>query len=122
VKTVLLVDESELVRSIVEAVLGARGHAVVGVARLAELVPALERERPDLVLVDLALPGAQRDLKAALARASAAACPIVLFSEGSAIELAKRALTCGAVAYVRKSDDPAILVRHVERLLGVDGS
>src|SRR5439155_3359910 len=54
---VLVVDGSNLVRATVTAMLEHYGAAVTAVASADEALEALQRERPDVLLSDLAMPG-----------------------------------------------------------------
>jgi CheY-like chemotaxis protein len=53
---VLLVDDCELVRATVAAMLEHCGATVIAVGSADEALAALERERPDVLLSDLAMP------------------------------------------------------------------
>jgi DNA-binding NarL/FixJ family response regulator len=117
VSKVLIFDDSEIVRGIVAVVLGAQGHDVVGVARPAELLGAIDREHPTVVLLDATLPGISGDKIIDLARAAAAKCKVVVFSDRAEGELARVTAASGAAGYVRKGGDPATLAHYVERLL-----
>jgi len=54
---VLVVDGSNLVRATVTAMLEHYGAAVTAVASADEALEALQRERPDVLVSDLAMPG-----------------------------------------------------------------
>ena len=54
---VLVVDGSHLVRATVTAMLEHYGAAVTAVASADEALEALQRERPDVLVSDLAMPG-----------------------------------------------------------------
>ena len=117
-KKIVILDDSEIIRGIVAVVLGAQGYAVVGIDAPTDLATTVERDDPDLVLLDLTLPKMQSDGLVALARASSAKkCPIILFSDRPDAELAIRTAASGATRYLRKGD-PTVLARHVKRLLG----
>jgi len=53
---VLLVDDDDDVREILQIGLGAAGYAVRGAANGAEALEAISRERPDIVLLDMMMP------------------------------------------------------------------
>ena len=54
---VLVVDDSKLVRATITAMLQHYGAAVTAVASADEALEALQRERPDVLVSDLAMPG-----------------------------------------------------------------
>jgi DNA-binding response OmpR family regulator len=56
VKQVLVVDDSHVIRRLIEVVLGQVQLEVTTVATGTEACEALEREMPDMVILDLALP------------------------------------------------------------------
>jgi DNA-binding NarL/FixJ family response regulator len=114
---ILIVDDSEIVRGVVAMVLGDRGHEVVEVARPAELLRAIDREHPALVLLDVTLPGMPGERLIELARTATSKCKVVVYSERAEAELARVTAACGAAGYVRKTGDTAGLVGHVGRLL-----
>lgn len=112
---VLIVDDQEPFRSVAREVVEAAGDfEVVGEASTGEESVELARAlRPDLVLMDVNLPGIDgtEATKRILAEPNAAR--VVLLSTYEEDELAERARDCGASAYVPKSEfDP-------ERLAGV---
>ncbi len=53
---VLVVEDDEYVRSIIQRNLVARGHAVREAGTVAEALAALGREAPDLLILDINLP------------------------------------------------------------------
>ncbi|HYH18296.1 MAG TPA: response regulator [Azospirillum sp.] len=62
----LVVDDDPLIGSAMRAVLEQAGHAVLGPVRYAaKALRIAERDRPDLALVDLALPGGENGLSLA---------------------------------------------------------
>lgn len=54
---ILVVDDEPAIIRLVRATLQANGHAVVTAARGEEALQMLEEERPDLVVLDLMMPG-----------------------------------------------------------------
>jgi CheY-like chemotaxis protein len=56
-KSILLVDDDELVRGSVPALLGAMGHRVEPVEGGHAALARLDSDRPDLVILDLNMPG-----------------------------------------------------------------
>jgi CheY-like chemotaxis protein len=54
---ILVVEDNQLNRLLVHDILVLRGHAVVEAATVEEACALLERERPDLLLLDVQIPG-----------------------------------------------------------------
>ena len=110
-KKVLILDDSPLVRELVDITLSEHGYDVVGLSSPFEFSAALRRERPDLVLMDVTMPALAGDKVVEFARQySPGGCPIVLFSDRSDAELAMLASKCGADGYIRKTSGPEILL------------
>jgi CheY-like chemotaxis protein len=57
VKTVLVVDDEPVLRTIVREILNEEGYAVIEAADGRGMLEIVERERPDLVLMDVMMPG-----------------------------------------------------------------
>lgn len=103
-KKVLILDDSQIIRELVEVTLGEHGYDVVGLRSPFEFVAAVRRERPDLVLIDVGMPALAGDKVVEFTRQHLPdRCPVVLFSDRSEAELAKLASKCGAHGYIRKT-------------------
>ncbi len=57
VKTVLVVDDEPVLRTIVREILHEEGYAVIEAADGRGMLEIMARERPDLVLMDVMMPG-----------------------------------------------------------------
>ncbi len=117
--SILVVDDHEALRTVLSAVLTRRGYRVVGVGSGEEVLSAVQRERPDLVLLDVHLPGISgyevfRELRAQFGERL----PIVFIS-GERIEPYDRVagLRLGADDYIVKPFAPDELVARVDRLI-----
>jgi two-component system response regulator MprA len=82
VKTVLVVDDEPALRAAVRTVLDDEGYAVLEAPHGPEMLKLLARERADLVLLDVMMPGgdgreAYRELRA---RADLPDVPVVMMS------------------------------------------
>jgi DNA-binding NarL/FixJ family response regulator len=114
-RKILLVDDSPLVRMIVAHTLQGAGHSVSSIDDPSGLDEAVERERPDLLLVDATFPGVTDDqLLAAISR-HVAARPVVLFSDRSERELLSLVDRSGARGHMPK--DGATLVERLSAFL-----
>ena len=54
---VLVVEDSPIARMVLKAVIEASGHAVITAENGLQTIAAISRERPDVVVVDLNMPG-----------------------------------------------------------------
>jgi CheY-like chemotaxis protein len=115
VTTILVVDDERTVRELVVAVLEEEGYAAVGVADGAAALAALAGAAPDLVLMDVMMPGLDGPSAYLAMRAdrAAAAVPVVLMS--AAADPAR--LPEGIVGFLPKPFDLDQLLGLVARVL-----
>lgn len=115
---VLIFDDSETVLEVTAADLEDAGYTVVTLSNPALFPITVNRERPDVVLMDVDMPIVRGNMLVELvARHRLHACAIYLHSDRSAEDLEKLARECGAHGYIRKTSNPAELVRQVEQAL-----
>jgi two-component system cell cycle response regulator DivK len=117
--TILHVEDNPDNRMLIRDLLHFRGYRVVEVADGGEAVAAAERERPDIILMDVQLPGvsgleAARRIKA---RADLRHIPIVAVTSFALSGDDKRAFAAGCVAYVAKPYEPRELLKLIQDLL-----
>jgi len=103
-KRILVVEDDADNRRIVAKVLTGEGYEVIEVATGAEAVAAVHQQRPDLIIMDLALPGidgweASRRIKAA---PDSADIPIIALTAFAMRGDEERARAAGCDAYVPK--------------------
>ena len=68
---ILIVDDDRDLLRLAEAILRAGGHAVVKAVDASQVLPSAQREKPDLILLDINMPGGSgSDLLAKLKRSS----------------------------------------------------
>lgn len=118
-RRILLVDDDKnLSRVIVEYLTEIRGHTVRAVASGEEALAALEHERPDIVLLDVMMPGIGGMETLARMRALAPDMPVLMVTASDDAGLTRKALSLGAAGYVTKPfhlDDLEAVVRmHLE--------
>jgi two-component system chemotaxis response regulator CheY len=115
---ILIVDDSAIVRDLVEGWLKEAGHAVVAIDGVASFVSTVATQKPDLVLMDVDMPGYPGTKLAELVKKERlAVCPIVLHSSRKANELAGYCLQCGAQGYIEKTHDRPSFVSKVAKFL-----
>jgi CheY-like chemotaxis protein len=117
-KSVLVMDDSEVVRMAVAAVLEDSGYDVRAVANLAELEAALAASAPDLVILDVQMPEMfGDDVAQVLRRVRNYDLPIVLFADIEDAALAQRGREAGADSWVTKRAGVVALLAKVEELV-----
>jgi CheY-like chemotaxis protein len=121
---ILVVEDNPQNLKLVSVILGAEGHAIVPAMNATEAEVAVAQGVPDLILMDLALPGKDgytltRELRA---RPDTAKVPILALSAFAMPGDAEKALVAGCSAYLTKPVRRAPLLEHVARLLGSPGA
>ena len=118
---VLVIDDDEEIRTIVEHMLVGAGHQVEAALDGAEGLRLFGKRPPDLVLTDINMPGLDGHDVIAAIRVLHPEVPIIAVSGGGAIppdELLLKASALGAVEIIMKPFEFRQLVGAVERALG----
>ena len=115
-KTVLVVDDEPVLRAVVREILHEEGYAVIEAADGHVMLEIMTRERPDLVLMDVMMPGvdgreAYRQLRS---RPEYHEVPVVMMS--AAVE--PHGLDPSIAGFMAKPFDLNQLVDLVARLIG----
>ena len=118
--TILHVEDNPSNRKIVRDLLGAKGYRVVEVVDGEAALAAVERERPDVILMDIQLPRLSglevtRRIKA---REELRHIPIVAVTSFALSGHDQQAYAAGCDRYVAKPYKPRELLRIIEELLG----
>jgi DNA-binding NarL/FixJ family response regulator len=114
---ILLVDDHPLTRSALAGLLTQHGFDVVGEAADGEeAVEAAARLEPDLILLDLSMPGLDGLSALPRLRAAAPRCEVVVLTASGTEENLLGAIRGGAAGYLLKSEPPE---RIVDFLRGV---
>jgi len=117
---ILVVDDEPEIVKLVAKLMESRGHSVVIAKDGEEALAAADRERPDLVVLDLNLPKVDgfevcRRLKSG---AGTKHIPVVMLTAAYvSVDDANRGLGIGADEYVVKPFLREVLLHNVERLL-----
>ncbi len=121
-RTILVIDDSEAVRTAFEVLLSLHGARVLGAGTPAAGLELLARERADLVIQDMnfhreATSGAEGIALFREIRARHVRVPIVLLTAWTHLETAVELVRAGAADYVAKPWDDARLLTSVRNLL-----
>jgi CheY-like chemotaxis protein len=102
---VLVVDDEPEVRQVLVEFLSSRGYDVIPASRGAEAVAIVETDKPDLVLLDVAMP--DMDGVETLRRINAIApdLAVIMVTANADIGVTSKLLALGAVDYVPKPFD-----------------
>jgi DNA-binding response OmpR family regulator len=116
---ILVVEDQDSIRRLIEALVSARGHKVIPAATGAKALEAAFQTPPDLVLLDLHLPG-QYDGFAVCERLRANAAtksiPVIIISARDDAAARVRATEVGATAFYGKPFSPTALLKEIEKL------
>ena len=118
---ILLVDDEPSLRELLRATFESADVSVDEAASVPEAEACIAADEPDVIVLDLRLPGESGALLCARLKANpdTSSIPIVLLT-GAEPEEARRAQQAGAEALVRKPFSPLELLALVERLAGRD--
>ncbi|MDN3921742.1 response regulator [Roseateles violae] len=115
---ILVIEDTPANLSLVGAILESAGHLMLGAVDAASGIALARREKPDLILMDIQLPGqdglaATRELKGdALTRSI----PVVALTAQSMKGDRERALEAGCAAYLAKPFNYRELLSTITRL------
>ena len=111
----LVADDDDNVRGLLRDFLQRRGYVVHVAANATEALAIAGNERPDVVLLDLNMPGEQTG-ESILRTLSATAAVIVITGANDA-DVARRSLIDGAVDFVAKPFNLERLIEAIQRAL-----
>jgi CheY-like chemotaxis protein len=123
-RSVLLVEDSELTRDMLDGVLAAMGHRVLDAANGRDALDKLQQHRPDLVITDLEMPVMDgfELIEAIRGREPLRDLPIIVLTSRGSDDDRRRAADLGADAYLVKADfREEILEQTVNRFLTPGG-
>ena len=124
-KRVLVIEDDANILLSLEFVLEREGYDVRSATSGREGLTAMQRDRPDLVILDLMLPGLSGVdvLRRIRAADHTRTLPVVILSSGMPPRTAEALLAAGAQACLPKaSRDPAQLPNTITRLLAADAA
>ena len=118
-RKVLVIEDEEQIRGLVEKILLGAGYSVVSTSDPTRAMELARRESPDLILCDIAMPALDGYgvLKALQADPATARFPVVFLTAHREFSERVRAFRYGVVDYVTKPFNREILTRKVEKVL-----
>ena len=119
-RTVLVIDDSEIVLGVAQSILEGAGYRVATHSRSTGSVALILQTKPDLVLLDVNMPSVRGDMVARMSAATrlATGTIVVLHSTLNEAELKALAEECGAHGYIRKTNNPHTFLRQVASFVG----
>jgi DNA-binding response OmpR family regulator len=116
---ILIIEDSDSIRRMIEALVSARGYEVDAVSTGAKGLEVAFEKLPDVILLDLNLIGNFDGFEVcARLRASplTRSTPVIVISALTDDESKKRATDAGATAYYTKPFSPIALLKEIESL------
>lgn len=119
-KKILIVEDEKTLLKLESILLKSKGYQVVGAASGTEALAVVQREKPDLVLLDVMLPGIDGFKVCARLKGAPETkdIPIVMLTARTRQEDIARGRDAGANEYITKPFQSAQVTRVIARLLG----
>jgi two-component system cell cycle response regulator len=119
-KKILIVEDDADIRQLINLRLRARNYDTAFASDAITAMTVARKESPDLILLDLGLPGGDGFLimERMKAIASLSATPVIVVTASDPATSRERALAAGARAFLSKPIDMAELAEAVESALG----
>ncbi|MCX7047538.1 MAG: response regulator [Candidatus Sumerlaeota bacterium] len=118
-KTILLADDEEDIKVVVRLYLESRGFNITTAFDGLDAIEQIERDKPDLILLDVMMPVMNGYEVAARVRANPAIkdTPIIMLSAATHEEAVKKGMEAGANDYLMKPFEPAKLEETILKYL-----
>jgi CheY-like chemotaxis protein len=116
-RTILVVDDEPDLVANCERLLRRAGHESLRAHTGPDAIALIDRERPDLVLADLRLPGVDGLAVARHARGRVPPIPVILITAYDSPQARTSARECGASIYLAKPFSNAALLEAIQRAL-----
>src|SRR5689334_19382371 len=114
---ILVIDDETLIRNFCYDLFKREGHEVITAARGDQGLAMIGPEKPDLVLMDIAMPGETGLSLLHKIRAKHPRLPVVVFSGRITAEVEKEAFDAGAVELLTKGLDASELRSKIHKIL-----
>jgi len=101
---ILIVDDDVMITTLMQSLVGIDGHSAVVINDSTEAMDAAHADRPDLITLDLMMPGLNGYELCELFRANSkfAGIPIIIISAKEDSESQDKAFRAGATRYLKK--------------------
>lgn len=119
-KKILIADDEEDIKMVVKLFLESKGYETVTAFDGLDTIDRVKEEMPDLILLDIMMPiiDGFEVCKRLKADPELTDIPIVMLSAASQSESRQRGLDAGAVDYIVKPFEPALLESVIQDVLG----
>lgn len=116
---ILVIDDSPVIQRLLAIMLCCKHHEVVIACDATSAVTVAQREKPDLIVLDLSLPGGNGFLlmRRFQSLTRLAIIPIIIVSGGDSPGIKEKALQAGAEAFVTKPPNEQEFFVAVEQAL-----
>lgn len=114
--TVLVVDDDPDIARLLSIILEMGGFKVYVIVNSADVTERIFSINPDLVLLDINMPGMDGWALLPKVRALSAA-PVVIFSAANDSRNSQRSIELGAAAYIRKPVSPPELIAQLKAIM-----
>lgn len=117
---ILIVEDNPMNRDLLRDILEDRGHSILEAADVSQAERLLGGPPPDIVLLDVLIPGGGGEavLRAIRARPALVLVPVVAVTAFAMAGDERRLLDAGFDAYISKPIDTRVFGATVERLIG----
>ena len=115
--TVLVVDDSSVNRSYLRSILMEHDYDVIEATRGGEALEIIETSQPDVMILDLLMPGIGGFDTLKGVRAKGFTFPIIIFTSDDKDETRKKCIEAGADDFLFKPSKPVQLLKVVEKVL-----
>jgi DNA-binding response OmpR family regulator len=114
---ILVADDDTVMLKLLTTLMQLEGNEITTVTRPAEIMPAVERERPDLIMMDFHLAGGDvmETLVDLRSREELASIPVLV---ASGMDHETACLNAGADGFILKPFRPTQLLERIHELLG----
>jgi DNA-binding response OmpR family regulator len=120
---ILVIEDDQDIRQLLDLELNAEGYDVAFARDAVSALGAVRKESPDLIILDIGLPGGDGFLVMERLNSFDAfeSIPVIVASAMTAPQAHERALGLGAVAFFDKPFDADELIAQIRRTLGERG-
>jgi DNA-binding response OmpR family regulator len=116
-KILIAEDDRDLAR-LAETILRASGHAVIKAADASQIQPSAQREKPDLILLDINMPGGKgNDILVKLKRSSlTSSIQVIVISGEAGPQIRALVMQEGAEGFLPKPWIPETFIQDLQKL------